>query len=137
VVSSLKKLDRSEDKDWKLSDKTDTEKIQALLKKAEKENLSVRELRNIVQEHKANQNREIALANEPDKYRVFYADPPWEYRNSGFEMSAANHYPVMATDKICDMRIPAAENTISSQAFTYTVKRVIRRYKKTSYSRFT
>jgi len=64
VVSSLKKLDRSEDKDWKLSNETDTEKIQALLKKAEKEKLSVRELRNIVQEHKTNQNREIALANE-------------------------------------------------------------------------
>jgi len=111
-VASLKKLDRSEDKDWKLSNETDTEKIQALLKKAEKEKLSVRELRNIVQEHKTNQNREIALANEPDKYRVLYADPPWEYGEEQHvdfgneqETVLASHYPSMSIEELCNLPI--------------------------------
>ena len=38
----------------------------------------------------------------PDgKYQVFYADPPWQYSNSGFAQSAANQYPTMPTDSIC------------------------------------
>ena len=111
-VASLKKIDRAEDKDWKLSDETDTEKIQELLKKAEKESLSVRALRDIVKEHKANQNREIALANEPDKYRVFYADPPWKYGEEQHvdfgneqETVLASHYPSMSIKELSDLPI--------------------------------
>ncbi len=36
-----------------------------------------------------------------DIFNVIYADPAWEYRNSGFEMSAAQHYDTMATEQIC------------------------------------
>lgn len=48
----------------------------------------------------------------PGKYRVIYADPPWQFDNSGFEQSAASHYPTMSTDNICDMNIPADDNAV-------------------------
>jgi len=35
------------------------------------------------------------------KYRVIYADPPWEFSNAGFNESAESHYPTMPTSKIC------------------------------------
>ena len=34
------------------------------------------------------------------KYPVILADPPWQYDNSGFEQSAASHYPTMPTEEI-------------------------------------
>jgi len=111
-VASLKQIDRSDDKDWKLSKEKDVEKIQELLKKAERESLSVRALRDVVQEHKANQSREIALANEPDKYRIFYADPPWKYGNEqhgefGVEQETVleSHYPTMTIKELSDLPI--------------------------------
>ena len=41
------------------------------------------------------------------KYRVIYADPPWQYDNSGFDQSAAEHYRTMPTDEICELPVPA------------------------------
>jgi len=43
------------------------------------------------------------------KYAVIYADPPWSYRNSGFNQSAANQYPTMYVEEICKM--PIEEHT--------------------------
>ena len=39
------------------------------------------------------------------KYRVLYADPPWEYSNSGFNQSAALQYSTMSTDEICKLPV--------------------------------
>lgn len=39
------------------------------------------------------------------KYRVLYADPPWQYDNSGLDQSAAAHYPTMAVGAICALPI--------------------------------
>ena len=39
------------------------------------------------------------------KYNVIYADPAWEFDNSGFEQSAASHYPTMPTEAICSLPI--------------------------------
>lgn len=46
----------------------------------------------------------------PDKkYRVIYADPPWEYRQSGGANGgrgmAKTHYPTMATEDICNLPV--------------------------------
>lgn len=38
-------------------------------------------------------------------FSVVYADPPWEYANSGLHGSAAQHYPTMPTTALCDMPI--------------------------------
>lgn len=49
----------------------------------------------------------IALPNK--KYEIIYADPPWEYKNSGSKKSsrgmAKQHYPTMATEEICKLPI--------------------------------
>jgi len=37
------------------------------------------------------------------KYAVLLADPPWEYRNDNFPMSAAAHYPSISIESICGM----------------------------------
>lgn len=39
------------------------------------------------------------------KYTVIYADPPWEYDNSGFDQSAAAIYPTMHIEDICSLPI--------------------------------
>ena len=46
----------------------------------------------------------------PDgNYSVVYADPPWQFANSGLEESAASHYPTMDTESICKMEIPKSK----------------------------
>jgi N6-adenosine-specific RNA methylase IME4 len=46
------------------------------------------------------------------QYRVIYADPPWQFDNSGFEQSAAAHYPTMPTDQIAALELPKADNAV-------------------------
>lgn len=46
------------------------------------------------------------------EYRVIYADPPWQFDNSGFDQSAAAHYPTMPTEKIIALEVPAAPNAV-------------------------
>ena len=48
----------------------------------------------------------------PGEYRVIYADPPWQFDNSGFDQSAAAHYPTMDTESICNMNIPKASDSV-------------------------
>jgi len=63
-------------------------------------------------------NKKRAQQKTPElptgKYRVIYADPPWEYKNSGFTTSAENHYKTMPTDEICNLPIKdlADENAV-------------------------
>ena len=42
-----------------------------------------------------------------DKYRVIYADPPWNYGNSGLDDygHAERHYPTMSIQELCEMEI--------------------------------
>ncbi len=39
------------------------------------------------------------------KYAVIYADPPWQYDNTGFNESAESQYPTMPIDDICALPI--------------------------------
>ena len=39
------------------------------------------------------------------KYRVLYADPPWAYRNSGFDQSAASEYQTMEVEAIAALPV--------------------------------
>jgi N6-adenosine-specific RNA methylase IME4 len=46
----------------------------------------------------------------PDgKYNVIYADPPWQYDNTGLGGAAEKHYPTMSIGEIC--RLPISELT--------------------------
>jgi N6-adenosine-specific RNA methylase IME4 len=46
------------------------------------------------------------------QFNVIYADPPWQYANSGISGAAENHYPTMTTEDICNMNVPSAENSV-------------------------
>jgi N6-adenosine-specific RNA methylase IME4 len=53
----------------------------------------------------------------PDEvFNVIYADPPWQYSNSGLEGSAEKHYPTMPTNEICELvtneEIHIADNAV-------------------------
>lgn len=95
-----------------LSSEPDQAKIAELLADAEKHGWSVVELREKVRDYKEWQRQHIAAANEPEKYAVIYADPPWQY-TSGDQHSTeeqetvlGDHYPSMPLDDIC--RLPQA-----------------------------
>ncbi len=45
-------------------------------------------------------------------FDVIYADPPWQYDNSGISGAAENHYPTMTTEDICALKVPSAENSV-------------------------
>ena len=46
------------------------------------------------------------------QFPVIYADPPWQFRNIGFEQSAEQHYPTMSVEEICELKIPSADNSV-------------------------
>lgn len=51
--------------------------------------------------HEEKRSRELPTG----KYSVIYADPPWQYENSGFTNSAESQYPTMKTSDICNLPI--------------------------------
>lgn len=50
------------------------------------------------------------------KYFVLYADPPWQYQNTGFEESASQKYQTMPTDEICALPV---HETVDSRAVLF------------------
>ena len=44
-------------------------------------------------------------------FQVIYCDPPWQYSNSGFEMSAENKYPTMSIDELRKLRVNEISDT--------------------------
>jgi len=108
-VASIKKIKEKEDGKLELSKEPDKEKMQELLKKAEKENLSVKELGEKVKRYKRQQDERIRLANAPKKYSVIYADPPWKYKDKLVESygAAENHYPSLSVRELCELPIKA------------------------------
>lgn len=78
------------------------------LEKTVKEKMSVSDLRHAIKTKKF-QDKVGELPD--DKYRVIYADPPWEYatpQHSREEQKTTldSHYPSMPLSKICEMEIP-------------------------------
>jgi N6-adenosine-specific RNA methylase IME4 len=63
--------------------------------------------------NKQERNKKLKKPILPDgKFDVIYADPPWEYDNSGISGAANNHYPTMSTEKICELKVPTANNAV-------------------------
>lgn len=74
---------------------------------AEESGASVQELR-----HEMRQRRRADIADSATLdglYRVIYADPPWQYSDSGVITTSDNygraerHYPTMSIKELCDM----------------------------------
>ena len=79
----------------------------AILARAAAEDLTVTKVREILRadahEHKV---AAIARGELPrGEYDVLCADPPWQYDNSGFDQSAAAHYPTMDPEAIAQLPI--------------------------------
>lgn len=110
-VASIKTVDEPPDGKLKLSDEPDTQKQLDFLAIAERERLSVRELRLRVEAYKEQQREYIRLANEPEKYVVIYADPPWKYTSGDQhtdetqETVIGDHYPSMTIREICQLPV--------------------------------
>jgi N6-adenosine-specific RNA methylase IME4 len=60
--------------------------------------------------------RAVAMRQPSGVYNVLYADPPWEYDNTGVHGAADHHYPTMPLDDISslldDQRIAVADNAV-------------------------
>ncbi len=115
--ASIKPIVEREDGTLALGDDPDHEKIAEFLQLAapsngdKKPRLSVSELRAKVRDYKEWQREKIRLANEPEKYAVIYADPPWQY-TSGDQHSTeeqdtvlGDHYPSMSIGQLCDLPV--------------------------------
>jgi N6-adenosine-specific RNA methylase IME4 len=112
-VASIKRIEQDKKGKLELSDKPDTEKMQELLKKAEKDNLSVRDLREVVNTFKRRQQEEIRLANEPEKFSIILADPAWEYDFSRSDSRQIdNQYLPSSLEDMKRLRLPAADNCV-------------------------
>jgi N6-adenosine-specific RNA methylase IME4 len=47
------------------------------------------------------------------KYQVIYADPPWRYRVTiSRNRRVENHYPTMAIEEICALKVPSADDSV-------------------------
>lgn len=77
----------------------------ALLAKAAKEEWSQRDTRRAVRRLKAGTRDNVPFPT--GKYRIIYADPPWEYGNEQpeYHTEQANHYPVVPLQEICDLPV--------------------------------
>jgi N6-adenosine-specific RNA methylase IME4 len=66
----------------------------------------------VIKNIKANERNE-AMESKPlpdNKYHIIYCDPPWQYSNSGFAMSAENQYPTIPTEKLKKMDVQSLAN---------------------------
>jgi len=80
------------------------EKQELFLNKAVEDKLSVRDLREQIRRSNI-EEKTVELPG--DKYRIIYADPPWQYGNSMPEYftEQANHYQLMTLEDICTLKI--------------------------------
>ena len=45
-------------------------------------------------------------------FNVIYADPPWQYDNTGVDGAAEHHYKTMSIEELCSLSIPSADNAV-------------------------
>jgi len=73
-------------------------------------------VKDLKREQRNEDKRAVAMAQPAGVYNVIYADPPWEYDNTGVHGAANHHYPTMPLDDICnlldDQQIKVADNAV-------------------------
>jgi hypothetical protein len=42
----------------------------------------------------------VDIYNTTNKYKIIYADPPWQYNDNGVPGGAEQHYPTMTIEDI-------------------------------------
>src|SRR6185312_12023146 len=69
-------------------------------------------VREAVRQGNNEQKRIVTLSEAVQgRFPVVYADPPWQYSNTGFAQSVENQYPTMATPDICLMPVVEKSTT--------------------------
>ena len=67
-------------------------------------------------ERRLETKRAVAMSQPSGVYNVIYADPPWEYDNTGVHGAADHHYPTMPLEDISSLldaqRIAVADNAV-------------------------
>ena len=97
----------------------DISKLQAIVPYITKENAEelIEKAKTLSRGDLRDEMRELSLPKtiQPipvGQFNVIYADPAWEYSNSGISGAAENHYPTISTDKICEIKVPSANNSV-------------------------
>lgn len=111
VSRAFKPSDRSEVLSWthhRVAASLPERGRREAIKAAEAGDWSVAELRSHI--HRLRHADKRVLPMPKGVYSVIYADPPWQYENSGFTNAAESNYPTMPTDDICAMDIAALSN---------------------------
>jgi N6-adenosine-specific RNA methylase IME4 len=77
------------------------------LKRAEENGWTTAQLRKEITDWKRGISRASLqlTASAAGLATLLYADPPWQYANSGFMGAAEEHYPTMSTDEICALPV--------------------------------
>jgi len=60
-------------------------------------------IKEIKAEKRKSERAGLIVTMPSGKYAVILADPPWQYKNSGFNESAESQYQTMSTEDICAM----------------------------------
>jgi N6-adenosine-specific RNA methylase IME4 len=74
---------------------------------AEREGWKLAELRKAIREERRQAARAAAGPIPEGQYRVFYADPPWEYTDeliAGYG-AAEHHYPTLSVEELCGLPV--------------------------------
>jgi len=86
------------------------EAVIAETKEADRELTTAAMLREAQAVKRENHHEALKQVELPaDKFRIFYADPPWQYNDSGVITDSDNygraerHYPTMSIDALCEM----------------------------------
>lgn len=81
----------------------------SLLEKAEEENLSLRDFKELIRNYKRNL---LPISELPEGiFNVIYADPPWQYDFSETESrEIEKQYSTMAVEDIKNINVPSADN---------------------------
>lgn len=112
-VASIKTLAKNKKGKLGRTNDHDMEKAQELLSKAEREGWSVQDLRSKVKEHVRRQDDAIRLANEPERFSLILADPPWEYEFSKSDSRRIdNQYTPTSLEELKKLEVPAAEDSV-------------------------
>lgn len=83
--------------------------------KAEKRNELREERKTNIDQQIKHADQSIDLYNSPRKYRVIYADPPWQYGDKqDIETlgGAQKHYPTMSLEDIIALPVPSEDNAV-------------------------
>ncbi len=76
----------------------------------------VKNVNKALAERRLETKRAVAMSQPSGVYNVIYADPPWEYDNTGVHGAADHHYPTMPLEDISSLldaqRIAVADNAV-------------------------